>query len=149
MTSQDLFSLYSTRLQQYEKDLNKEVISPFQSIEIHTNPEGFEWDRLGLKDEDKNYHLYKQMEEIFPDLIYFAALLSFIPLKKRKNWNLIRLLFVIKFSKSKHSLLTEMVAKFISKFIQEGSFNPNVDEKFLHTACNRKNFCIQLVTEFL
>ena len=129
MTKRDLFSLYSTRLQQYEKDFNKVAISPFHSIKIYTNPEGSEWERLGIVKDLEIYHLHQQMEEFFPDLIDFAVLLSFIPQDKRDNWDLLKLLFVIKFGKSKHSQLTEIVDKFVSKFIQEGSFNPNVDRK--------------------
>jgi hypothetical protein len=143
MEPNDLFSLYSTRLQRYEKDFKIEATAPFKLIEIHSNPEIFEWDRLGLKDDDKNYHLHKQMEDIFPEFIDFAALLSFIPMKKRKNWNFIKLLFVIKFSKSKHSLLTKMVNEFTLKFIQEGFFDPNVDGKFLLTVCS--NISIEII----
>jgi len=131
----DLSTLYATLLHQYEKDFKCEAVAPFQSIEIHNNPDNFEGERLGIIDNDNNYHLHRQVEEIFPDLIDFAALLSFIPREKRDNWNLISLLFVIKFSKSNHSQLREMVQNFTTKFIQEGSFNPDVDEKFLKAIC--------------
>jgi hypothetical protein len=55
MEQKDLSALYITRLQQYEKDFKREVIAPFKAIKIHNNPEGFNWESLGLK--GGNYYL--------------------------------------------------------------------------------------------